>query len=76
MDKKKIVASVLIGAGALLYGISPIDIVPDLLGPVGLADDAVAILGAVAVITKLIAGAKQPTPTPVVAETKPTFPEA
>ncbi len=76
MDKKKVVASVLIGAGALLYGVSPLDIVPDLLGPVGLADDAVAILGAVAVIAKLVAGAKQP-PTPEVsAAERPTTPDA
>lgn len=59
MDKKKIVASVLVGLGALAYGISPIDFLPDVLGPLGLADDAAIITAAIVVITKWVSGAKR-----------------
>lgn len=59
MDKKKVVASVLVGLGALAYGISPVDFLPDLLGPLGLADDAAVITAAVVVITKWVSGARR-----------------
>ena len=59
MDKKKIVASVLVGLAALAYGVSPIDILPDLLGPIGLADDAAVIGAAVVAITRWASSAKR-----------------
>ena len=55
--RRKILAAVLVGLGALAYGISPIDIIPELLtGPIGLIDDA-AVWGAAALgIVKLLKG--------------------
>jgi uncharacterized membrane protein YkvA (DUF1232 family) len=42
-----VLKSILIGAGALLYGASPIDLIPELLaGPLGFGDDAVVLIGA------------------------------
>ncbi|WP_100363739.1 DUF1232 domain-containing protein [Diaminobutyricimonas aerilata] len=39
--------AVLIGLGALLYGASPIDLIPEILaGPLGFGDDAVVLVGA------------------------------
>jgi len=44
---RKIVAAVLIGVAALVYGISPFDLVPEaILGPLGLLDDAGVLIGA------------------------------
>lgn len=59
MDKKKVVASVLMGLGALAYGISPVDFLPDLLGPLGLADDAAVIGAAIVVITRWASNTKR-----------------
>ena len=61
--RRKILAAVLVGLGALAYGISPIDIIPELLtGPIGLIDDA-AVWGAAALgIVKLLKG-RNPGPT-------------
>lgn len=61
-NKKKIVAAVLVGLGALAYGVSPIDILPDLLGPIGLADDAVVIGAAVVAITKWVSAMRRTKP--------------
>lgn len=45
-DHSKLKA-VLVGLGALLYGASPIDLIPELLaGPLGFGDDAVVLIGA------------------------------
>ena len=45
-DRSKLKAS-LIGLGALLYGASPIDLIPEILaGPLGFGDDAVVLIGA------------------------------
>jgi uncharacterized membrane protein YkvA (DUF1232 family) len=39
--------AVLIGLGALLYGASPIDVIPEIVaGPLGFGDDAVVLIGA------------------------------
>jgi uncharacterized membrane protein YkvA (DUF1232 family) len=55
--RRRVLAAVLVGLGALAYGISPIDIIPELLtGPIGLIDDA-AVWGAAAIgIVKLLRG--------------------
>jgi uncharacterized membrane protein YkvA (DUF1232 family) len=54
---RRIIAAVLVGIGALVYGISPIDIIPELLaGPFGLADDLAVFAGAGFAIWKLLTG--------------------
>jgi uncharacterized membrane protein YkvA (DUF1232 family) len=45
-DRSKLKA-VLVGLGALAYGASPIDLIPEMLaGPLGFGDDAVVLIGA------------------------------
>ena len=42
---RAIISAILVAAGALVYGISPVDIIPELLtGPLGLIDD-LAVFG-------------------------------
>jgi uncharacterized membrane protein YkvA (DUF1232 family) len=54
---RRIAASVLIAVAALLYGISPVDVIPELLtGPLGLADDFAVLAGAGFAIWKLLSG--------------------
>lgn len=48
--------AVVIGIIAVLYGASPIDIIPDVLGPIGWADDAIALLGAGYAIYRILKG--------------------
>jgi uncharacterized membrane protein YkvA (DUF1232 family) len=58
--RRKIVAAVLVAIGAVVYGLSPIDIIPELLtGPIGLADDLGVVLGAGFAIWKLLSGRNQ-----------------
>ncbi|MEQ1736273.1 MAG: DUF1232 domain-containing protein [Rhodoglobus sp.] len=63
--RRKVIAAILVGIGALVYGLSPIDIIPELFtGPLGLTDDLAVIAGAGFAIWKLLTGAgpqgKQP----------------
>ena len=59
--KRKIVAAVLVGIGALVYGLSPIDIIPELLtGPIGFIDDGAVWVGAALGIWKLLSGRQAP----------------
>lgn len=66
-----ILKSILVAVIALIYGASPIDVIPDVLVPFGFADDAVVLVGAVLVIWRIIkarnarkaAEAQPPTPT-------------
>jgi uncharacterized membrane protein YkvA (DUF1232 family) len=54
---RRILSAVLVAAGALIYGISPIDVIPELLtGPFGLADDLAVWLGAGFAVWKLLSG--------------------
>lgn len=54
---RQIAAAVLIGIAALVYGLSPVDIIPELLtGPLGLADDLAVFIGAGLAIWKLLGG--------------------
>ena len=47
MQKRKVLAAVLVALGAIAYGVSPIDVIPELLtGPLGLIDDAGVFAGA------------------------------
>ncbi len=56
--RRKILAAILVGIGALVYGISPIDVIPELFtGPLGLTDDLAVIAGAGFAIWKLLTGA-------------------
>lgn len=47
--------AVLIGVGALIYGASPIDIVPEILaGPLGFGDDALVLVAAGVAIWRIL----------------------
>lgn len=47
--------AVLIGLGALLYGASPIDVIPEIVaGPLGFGDDAVVLIGAGVAIWRIV----------------------
>jgi len=51
------IAAVLVAIGALIYGISPIDVIPELLtGPLGLTDDLAVLLGSGFAVWKLLSG--------------------
>ena len=51
------IAAVLVAAAALLYGVSPIDVIPELLtGPLGLTDDLAVLVGGGFAVWKLLAG--------------------
>ena len=53
--KRPVLTSVLIGLGALVYGASPVDLVPELLaGPLGFGDDAVVLVAAGVVIWRIL----------------------
>ncbi|MFL0410877.1 DUF1232 domain-containing protein [Microbacterium paludicola] len=62
MDKRKVAGAVLLGAAALLYGVSPVDIIPDVLLPFGLADDATFLVGAGIGVWKLLSSARRKKP--------------
>lgn len=64
---RQIAAVVAVAIGALLYGVSPIDVIPELLtGPLGFADDLAVFAGAGFAIWKLLSGGRgqQPGATP------------
>ena len=49
--------AVLIGLGALLYGASPIDLIPEFLaGPLGFGDDALVLIAAGVAIYRILKG--------------------
>ncbi|GAA3872659.1 DUF1232 domain-containing protein [Tessaracoccus defluvii] len=75
MEKKKVIGAVATGVIAVLWGASPVDIIPDVLGPIGFADDAAVLIAAAAIIWKLLSGAKKPAVAEVPADQeKPTPP--
>ncbi len=56
---RAILSAVLVALGAIAYGASPIDILPELLlGPIGLVDDAAVIVAAGVAIWKLLSGSR------------------
>ena len=58
MDRKKL-AAILVAIGAVIYGVSPIDIIPELLtGPLGFVDDLGVFIGAGVAVWKLLGGGK------------------
>ena len=57
----RIAASVGIAIVAFIYGVSPVDLVPEIiLGPIGYIDDAVAWVGAGFAIWKILKGGRGP----------------
>ena len=60
--RRAILSSVLVALGAIAYGASPIDVIPELLtGPLGLSDDLAVLVGAGVAIWKLLS-ARRPGP--------------
>lgn len=63
--RRAILSSVLVAIGAILYGASPIDIIPELLlGPLGLVDDAAVWVAAGVAIWKFLSGRTDGPPPP------------
>lgn len=61
---RRIAAAILVAVAAILYGVSPIDVIPELLtGPIGLTDDLAVLVGAGFGIWKLLSGGRAPKPT-------------
>ena len=61
-NRRRTIAAVLVGVAALIYGISPVDIIPELIaGPLGLTDDLAVLVGAGVGIWKLLSG-RSPNP--------------
>jgi uncharacterized membrane protein YkvA (DUF1232 family) len=63
VNKRRVVGAVLLGAAAIVYGVSPIDLIPDLLGPLGIADDATVLVGAGLGVWRMLSKARKPKPT-------------
>ena len=58
--KHPVVVSVLIGLSALLYGASPIDLIPEIVaGPLGFGDDAVVLVGAGFAIWRILSNRRK-----------------
>lgn len=63
---RNVVAAVLVAIGAIVYGVSPIDVIPELLtGPLGLTDDLAVMVGAGYAMWKLLRGGRDPRTGPV-----------
>ena len=59
---RRVAAAILVAVGALVYGVSPIDVIPELLtGPLGLTDDLAVFVGAGVAVWKLLSG-REPKP--------------
>ena len=56
-SRRHVISAVLVAIGAIIYGVSPVDVIPELLvGPLGLADDFAVFIGAGFAIWKLLKG--------------------
>jgi uncharacterized membrane protein YkvA (DUF1232 family) len=54
---RRILSAALVAIGALVYGVSPIDVIPEFIaGPLGLTDDLAVLLGAAFAVWKLLTG--------------------
>lgn len=61
MNRRRVISAVLVAVGALVYGVSPIDVIPELLtGPLGLTDDLAVFAGAGFAVWKLLSGRQRP----------------
>lgn len=64
-NSRRTVSAVLVAIGALVYGVSPVDVISELLvGPLGFADDVLVFVGAGVWIWKLLSGRGSVTPPP------------
>lgn len=64
MKNNSTLKAVLIGLGALLYGASPIDVIPELFaGPLGFGDDALVLIAAGVAIWRILRGRAKRGPT-------------
>lgn len=71
---RAILSSVLVALGAIVYGASPIDVIPELLtGPIGLVDDLAVWVGAGFAIWKLLSGSRAEPATPPPAAEQPRW---
>jgi uncharacterized membrane protein YkvA (DUF1232 family) len=58
-NRRRVIAAILVGIAAVVYGISPLDLAPEaILGPLGLLDDLGVFAGAGIAIWKLLSGRK------------------
>jgi uncharacterized membrane protein YkvA (DUF1232 family) len=56
-NRRRTIAAVIVALGAIVYGVSPIDVLPELLmGPLGFGDDIAVVLGAGFAVWKLLTG--------------------
>ena len=56
-NRRHVVSAVLVAIGAIIYGVSPIDVIPELLtGPLGFTDDILVLFGAGVAVWKLLKG--------------------
>ncbi len=56
-NRRRTISAILVAVGALVYGVSPIDVLPELLmGPLGFGDDIAVVLGAGFAVWKLLTG--------------------
>jgi len=56
-NRRRTISAVVVAIGAIIYGVSPIDVLPELLmGPLGFGDDIAVVLGAGFAIWKLLSG--------------------
>jgi uncharacterized membrane protein YkvA (DUF1232 family) len=56
-NRRRTISAVLVAIGAVVYGASPIDVLPELLmGPLGFGDDIAVVLGAAFAVWKLLSG--------------------
>lgn len=52
---RRILTAALVAAGALVYGVSPVDVIPEFLfGPLGLGDDVVVLVTAALGIWRIL----------------------
>ncbi len=58
--KRPVLTSVLIAIGALLYGASPIDLIPEILaGPLGFGDDAIVLVASGVAIWRILSNRRK-----------------
>lgn len=61
-NSRRIVSAVLVAIGAIVYGVSPVDVISELfVGPLGFGDDIAVLLGAGFAMWKLLTGRKPTT---------------
>ena len=56
-NRRRIISAVLVAIAAIVYGASPVDVIPELLvGPLGLVDDFAVLFGAGVAVWRLLKG--------------------